>query len=88
MPKTECGLGQVIERWSAAVYVTDDADTQMDENYPKARARSHELGFYRSYRTTCHVATCVLGTLWVESHAACAMQPWVVISTQKSRVHR
>ena len=61
IPKKECsGLGrggQVIERWSVAAYITDDADTQTDVNYSKTRARSHELGFYTSYRTTCHVTT-------------------------------
>lgn len=88
MPKTECGLGQVIKRWSAAVYVTDDTDTQTDATRPKAYVRSHALGFYTSYRTTCHVATCVQGTLGVAKHAARASQPWLHRSTQKSRVYR
>ena len=37
--------------------ITDGADTQTDADYPKARVRSHKLGFYTSYRTTCHVTT-------------------------------
>lgn len=40
-----------------------DTNTQTDAKYPRACVRSHKLGSHASRGITCHVATCVQGTL-------------------------